>query len=77
VVDLISKRPHAKACGLLLFLIVFVLFRPDGAAVVSTNCWYEGGNMSLYCAKREAYVEKIGRKHSCGLCLLACPVGSV
>lgn len=28
------------------------------------------------CGKRKSYVEKIGRSHSCGLCLLACPVGA-
>lgn len=28
------------------------------------------------CGKRKSYVEKIGRSHSCGLCLLACPVGT-
>ena len=27
------------------------------------------------CAKREAYVPILGRKHACGLCVLACPVG--
>lgn len=27
------------------------------------------------CSKREAYVPTLGRKHSCGLCLLTCPAG--
>jgi epoxyqueuosine reductase len=28
------------------------------------------------CGKRKAFVDTIGRSHSCGLCLLACPVGT-
>lgn len=28
------------------------------------------------CGKRKSYLDTIGRSHSCGLCLLACPVGA-
>lgn len=52
---------------------------PNGA--IKDRLWSPDGDgrelfSSADCSKkREAYIEKIGRAHACGLCLLSCPVG--
>jgi epoxyqueuosine reductase QueG len=44
------------------------LWQPEVSAVPQFS--------AVNCGRRKAYVEQIGRSHSCGHCLLVCPVGA-